>query len=81
MKPAVLFRKPWHVKEIALRGADGFGLRVASGFDQMHGVTTIAGNSVLNVAGVAEILLIAAALMAHQAALGILLGIRVEGED
>lgn len=35
----------------------------------------------LNVAGVSEVLLIAAALMAHQAAFGILFGIRVERKD
>ena len=81
MKPAILLGKPGHVEEIALRGANGFGLRVAAGFDQVHRVTAIAGNSVLNVAGMAEIFLVAAALMTHQATLGILFGISVERED
>ncbi len=52
-----------------------------AGFDQMHGVAAIAGDAVLNMAGVPEILLIAAALMAYQAAFGVLFGIRVERKD
>ena|SRR5579872_5309582 len=78
VQPAVLLRQFRNVEEIALGGADGFGLWVPASFDQMHGVAAIAGDPVLNVAGVPEVLLIAAALVAYQAAFGVLLGIRME---
>jgi hypothetical protein len=44
-------------------------------------VAAVARDTVLNVAGMSKILLIAATLVAPQAAFGILLGIRVEGKD
>ena len=81
VQPAGLLGQFGHVEEVALRSADGLGLRVPAGFDQMHGVAAIAGNSVLNVAGVPEIFLIAAALMADEAAFGVLFRIRVEGRN
>ena len=81
VQPTVLLGKLGHVEEITLGGADRFGSRVASSFDQMRGVAVVAGDSMLNVTGVAEILLIPAALMTHQTAFGILFGIPVEGED
>jgi hypothetical protein len=81
VQPARLLGQLGHVEEVALRGADGFGFGVPAGFDQMHGVAAIAGDSVLDVAGMAEIFLIAAALVADQAALGVLFGIGVEREN
>jgi len=81
VEPAGLLGQFGDVEEVALRGADGFGFGVPAGFDQMHGVAAIAGDSVLDVAGMAEIFLIAAALVADQAALGVLFGIGVEREN
>lgn len=81
VQPAALLGQLGHVEEVALRGADGFSLRVPAGFDQVHGVAAIAGDSVLNMAGVAEIFLIAAALVAREAAFGVLFRIGVERKD
>jgi hypothetical protein len=81
VQPASFFGQLGHIEKITLRGAQTLGLRVASGLDQVHRVATIAGDSVLDVHGVREILLIAAALMAHEAAFGILSGIPMEGEN
>ena len=81
VQPAHLRREFGDIEKVALRGAQAFRLRVPSRFRQMHRVAAIAGDAMLDMGGVREILLIAAALMAHQAALGILSGICVERED
>ena len=81
VQPAGLFRQLGYIEEVALRCAQTFGLGIPSSFDKVYRVATVAGNAMLDMGRVREILLIAVTLMAHQAAFGILSWVRFERKD
>lgn len=81
MQPARLFGQFRHGEEIGLGDAQANAIWISSSLYQVSGMTIHAGNPVLHVGRMVKGRLIPAALMAQQAALGILLGIPVKGED
>ena len=65
VQPTGLLGQLRHVEEIGLRYAKALRFRISSGFDQMHGVTAGAIDTMLDMRRVGEIFLIPAALMAR----------------
>ena len=81
MQPAALFAQFRHRKEILLGRPDPGALGIARGFHQVGRVTVVAAHAMLQVFGMPELFLVAAALVTGHTPFGIFFGTSMELED
>lgn len=80
-EPAMFFGQRRHGKELRLRGLNAFSFWIVGGFHKVDRVAIEAGDAVPRVAGMIELRLLFAGLMALQAAFGICFWVALEGKN